>query len=817
MLHKMKAAIAGTAIGPAVLLLSSASAAAQTVTQDQLAEVIVTAERRAENVQTVPLSMSTFSSAGLQQQAITSFMDYGTKVPNLAFAMTGDGVGTSRTISIRGISGDNTTGFYVNDVPLPDSLDPRILDIDHIEVLRGPQGTLYGARSMGGTVRIITQQPDLGKFSGELHTEVSDTWNTVKPNYSGDGIFNIPLIDDRVALRLSGFYDEEGGFLSRRYCTDPSTAGVTCFPQTQTAALTTTVRNVAATEEYGGSAAVTIRPTESLTITPWMMLQRTSYNGFPMSDVSTAQNQWGYPYPPTGSVALPVLTPNNFTQDRFFNIPEGGFDEWHLYSLTAKWATRAGELTAASAYFDRKVWETEDETDFVYASLLPLAALSIPGFPAASLPGPIPSAISEEKDYQSFVQEVRFVSSLQGPLQYVIGVFYSHLHGRLPLTSYFPPAYAPGYGAILNEAYGGAGTCAVIGFCPNPANPDEIYGANFHNDVRELAEYVQLTYRISPALEATGGLRYSSDQTSMGGYQEGSVTQAPGAPSQLVNPTEKLSDTRATPRLALQYQLSPSLMTYASAAEGFRPGGQVPSVPAALCASELPSGITVDDTRFFKSDSLGDYEIGGKSGWLDNRLTVDATAYDIRWKNIQQNVLLGCGFEYRANAGAAESRGGELEIDARPVEPLQVSLGVGYEDAKITQSSPMSPQRVGDPVFQVPNWTGNASIVWTQPISSTLDLATSLNYSYIGRSFSANNLTSVDGIFTTRERPAYRLLDARVALDRGTWQVALVAKNLTNEHANLSDSRSIAAETPGRPRLLVNQPRTIGLDLRLFF
>src|SRR5208337_3608609 len=174
----------------------------------ELEEITVTAEKRAESQQNVPMSMTTFGTVQLQEKAIVNFFDYATKVPNLAFAPTGDGVGTARTVSIRGISGDNTTGFYIDETPLPDSIDPRVLDIDHIEVLRGPQGTLYGARSMGGTVRIITKTPELNDYDATVHAGLSSTSRTDRPNYTGDAVFNIPLIQGRVALRLSGFYDE---------------------------------------------------------------------------------------------------------------------------------------------------------------------------------------------------------------------------------------------------------------------------------------------------------------------------------------------------------------------------------------------------------------------------------------------------------------------------------------------------------------------------------------------------------------------------------------------------------------------------------
>src|SRR5579859_1211376 len=230
-------------LGTAAFWNFAATAADQPPQQTEgLAEITVTAQKRTESVQNVPLSITTFGGKELEQKAITDFFDYGTKVPNLAFAMTGDGIGTARTISIRGVSGDNVTGFYVDETPLPDSIDPRVLDIDHIEVLRGPQGTLYGARSMGGTVRIITKTPDFDQFTATVHGGASSTDRTDRANWDTDAVVNFPLMADHVAVRLSGFYDSEAGYFKRRYCSDPATAGVSCFPQTTDPALTTTVK-----------------------------------------------------------------------------------------------------------------------------------------------------------------------------------------------------------------------------------------------------------------------------------------------------------------------------------------------------------------------------------------------------------------------------------------------------------------------------------------------------------------------------------------------------------------------------------------------
>ena len=279
---------ASVLIAPAPLRVLAADAAAAS---GELEEITVTAEKRSETQQNVPLSMTTFSGAALQEKSINTFFDYATKVPNLAFAPTGDGIGTARTVSIRGISGDNVTGFYIDDTPLPDSLDPRVLDIDHIEVLRGPQGTLYGARSMGGLVRIITKEPNLNDFQASVHGGVSSTERTNQPNWTGDGVVNIPLIQDRVALRLSGFYDQQAGYFKRSFCTDPAAAmALACTPLATTGI--TTVDNVGAVNTYGGAATLTIKLNDALSITPRIMMQRAGYNGTITLEVFTPERYY---------------------------------------------------------------------------------------------------------------------------------------------------------------------------------------------------------------------------------------------------------------------------------------------------------------------------------------------------------------------------------------------------------------------------------------------------------------------------------------------------------------------------------------------
>ncbi|HXQ32263.1 MAG TPA: TonB-dependent receptor [Steroidobacteraceae bacterium] len=792
----MAASMRLTVVSIGVLALSNgvARAADQPALELSLGEVVVTAQKRAENEQTVPLSMTTFGGVALEQKAIATFFDYGTKVPNLAFAPTGDGVGTARTVSIRGISGDNVTGFYIDDTPLPDSLDPRVLDIDHIEVLRGPQGTLYGARSMGGTVRIITKTPEMNNYEATVHAGVSSTARTDEPNYTFDGTFNIPLIQGRVALRLTGFDDEEAGYFKRSFCSNPAAAGTTCTPLSTTGI--TTVNNVGATDTAGGSASLTIKVNDSLTITPRVMTQKATYNGFPMADYLTMPgNGIGYPVP-SGPYTLPtVMTPTNFTQARWFNVPEGGSDAWDLSSLTLHWNTSVGELVSSTAYFDRKVWETEDETDFVYAAITSGAG----GVPVAG-------GISEEKDYQRFVEEVRWVSALKGPVQFVVGGFYSDFHGRLPYASYYPPATIPGLDALLLGPGGGELT---------PGYPNTIFAQDFHTDIKEPAVFGEVSYQPVEAFKVTAGLRWYQVKTTSAGYEAGLAT---GGGPPVVSPLATSTESGVNPKIDFDYHFNADQMIYATAAKGFRPGGLVPIVPAGEagtatdCVAALKAvdpNITLAQTRSYNSDSLWNYELGTKTAWLDHRVTFNAAAFYIKWNNIQQEILLSCGFQYTANAGAAVSKGGELEIRARATDRFELSGGLGYQDAKITQSSAASPQQVGSPVYQVPDWTGNGSATYTVPLSPQWNLVSGADYSYVGRSFSGNNDPA-----EPRERGSYRLIDARFAFARGPLEIALVGKNLANEVANLGDSRSIAAEVPGRPRLFVNQPRTIGVEFR---
>ncbi|TLY60882.1 MAG: TonB-dependent receptor [Gammaproteobacteria bacterium] len=769
--------------------LSSARAADSPQNTGAVEEIIVTAQRREETVQNVPLSITALSARALQEKAVTSFFDYAGQVPGLAFGYTGDGSGTARTISIRGISGDGATGFYIDETPVPDSIDPRVVDLQRIEALRGPQGTLYGARSMGGTVRLITQQPNLSDFEGWAKANGSHTLNADTANYGLDAAVNLPLIADRMALRLVGFAQHEGGFFQPRFLANPA-AVANLPPNANPTALnglaTSTVKDVGRTNSFGGAASLLIRLGSAVSVTPRVLFQKSDANGLEYTDVGA------YPVPTPAPPAI-SMHPAGFTQYRFFNLPESSHDRWTLASVAVKWETGFGVLTSSTSYLNRTVDETEDETDFLWQNLLaPYDGVPLPNGSAYHAV-PIASTIEELKQIHEFVEEVRFVSHLSGPLQYVAGAFFSDTRGRVPYAGYYPPALAPG----ISQTAG----VLTIGIPVNPANPDEIFGQDYQTRVSEPAVYGEVSYLFTDALKATVGLRGYQIRTESGGYLEGLAFGG----ARLTDPQASFTEHGVNPKAEVDYHIDADKMIYGLAARGFRPGGLVPSIPGNSavdplgCFAQLQAlGYTsAAQTKSYKSDHLWNFEAGAKTDWADHRMTLNGSVFYIDW---------------RANAGAAVSKGFDLDLHTRVVENLDLSAGVGYQRARITETSPASPQQVGDRVYQVPDWTGTASATYRIPLAGERSVVATAGYSYTGSSRSAS-VTAAQ----PRVRPGYSVLDARIAYVFGGQEVALVGKNLTNVEANLADNRSLAAETLGRPRLVINQPLTIGVEFRASF
>ncbi len=713
-----------------ILLASAASAiATESGGSTELGEIVVTAQKRAQSLQDVPMSITAISPQVIADAGIRDFEDYAAKVPNLTFS-AGFGVIAGRTMAIRGVQGANTTGAYIDDLPVPQSLDPRVMDIARIEVLRGPQGTLYGARSMGGAIRMITQAPDPNDASAQVHL-LGASVDSGRTGYQADVSANFPLVADKLALRVTGFDGVDGAFIRRNY---PSPSA-----PSQTLSTFTGRKHF-----YGGSASALWKATDNLSVRLTGMTQMTTLNGWPLSD----------------NVA------GSLVQNRMFNIQENAADQWAMGGVSVTLAQPYGEFTVVANYFNRRSYEIEDASEWNFQVALP----TIP------LPAPIWSGGPDRR----LVGEARFASTWQSPLQLVGGIYYQRARSNS--------------GQYMYVAGSNASTGGFLG------TDLEYYGSDPALD-DEIAAFGELTYKMSPRWSAIFGVRESHIKT--GAFLTWDGWLVAGVPA---GGGETVANT-FTPKFVLKYDQSDDVNYYALVSKGFRPGtGQAPPPPSFCGADYASSGLTADQLNSYKADSLWNYEVGVKTRSAAKRLTINASAYQINWTDLQQQSRFTCGFVFIVNAGAARSRGTEIEASWMPIDNLQLTAGVGYEDAKITKSSPTLQTKVGAPVQQVAPWTANASIDYSFPLGAWRGKVRT-DWNFVDRSFSAN-----EDPVSPRLRRSYTLGNIRLGVEHEQLSVMAFVDNVGNTHANLGDDASEAGEAPDRPRILVNTPRTFGLE-----
>lgn len=755
------------------LALSSGLALAQVgapaASSGGIEEVVVTAERRPETLQTVPISMSAITGEALEKLGDKNFFDYATTIPNLAVGMgtgaggqgNGFGVSSSREIIIRGVAGNNTTGLYLNDTPIPVSMDPRVLDVERIEVLRGPQGTLFGASAMGGTVRIITRDPGLDRTSGKVEAEGFDV-DHGGGGYSADGTLNVPLIAGSVGLRVSAYSAFDPGYFTREWggVQDPRSPSVPYQPGVP---VQVGSKSVGADQQTGLMLSLGIAPSglPGLTVTPLVIYQRSNSNGYPLAD----------------------YTPDNLIQIRPLNVPEAVRDTWDFEALTLTYDTGFGRIIASGTHLKRNGFDLEDGTDF--------GSAIFPGTPYY-----VAQPLYNNLYIKQSTGEARFESSLHGPVQFVLGVF-SSLQERF----YHENFDAPGLCAALNDSPG----------CNN------LFTQNSPNADRQRAAFLDVTYNVTNALAFSAGVRRAYLD------HEGTLVQSgyngpPAGGTFSTNSYSNHSENDTAPRFTAKYQLAPDQLLYASAAKGFRIGGVNPIYGPNCLAALARAGLT--NGQGFNSDSLWSYEIGTKNSWFDNRVKSRLSVYKIDWKGIQQTTNLSvydptgaCTFNETTNSGAAVSKGAELEIDAAPIERLTLNLAVGYEDAKITQVTPGSLTVLGQPINEVPKWNGSATVQYSVPLGER-SLFIRSQYRYSASRISFLNVAPLAG---GRPLNSYSLVDLRAGVSQGPWEVALFARNLFNASAEIGDLNPEVGELTGRPRWLIATPRTVGLQLRRAF
>lgn len=710
-----------------------------------LQEVVVTAERRSELQVNVPMSVDVLSAPTLQAEEIKTFNDFAQTVPNLNFNYGATyGNANDRAVAIRGIQGADTTGFYLDDLVLPISINPRVLDLARIEVLRGPQGTLYGARSMGGTVRMITAAPDPTQFNAQIFAQGTSV-DGGGDGYEVHGTLNLPLTD-KAAIRITPFRGQDGGYINREW---PNFNGPTTLPTYQFLQQ----KNSAETEYEGVYSSLIWTPIKDLSIRPTVMYQSSAQNGLPLANTN----------------------PDNLTNFNPFDIPEGLTEKFLVTGLTINYSMPYGTITSSTSGLNRHTGDWEDVSLFTnFAFGTPL----------------LPSPISLFNSNQIATEELRFTSNFPIPLQFTGGLWYDHEHDSV--SQYQPiPGFLPIFGTSIAEA---------------------LWSPTF---IQERAVYGELTYSITPKWSVTVGDRYSSDSTINGGYQWGVVASAPSV-AQAISVANSESDRVSTPKFLLKYQPTPGLDVYADAAKGFRPGaGQVPP-PVAFCAAEYAKfGFTPTQLSSYKPDSVWSYEVGTKLLSADHRYSLNGALFWIEWTGMREFLELPCGFGVFLNTAKSRSRGVDFDFAAVPFEGLNLSGGLGYDNARIQNAglaADFTSLRPGFPIPDVAPLTANLSAQYEFPLGENLQYLLRADYAYTGHSYSITNTPLVP-----RLRAAYSLWDFRTSLIQGRIQYSLFIKNIGDVHPNLGDQLSQAAEAPGRPRWEIGPPRTYGVEFQETF
>jgi outer membrane receptor protein involved in Fe transport len=772
------------------LLTATGLAVAADADDSGLAEITVTAEKVTSTIQNTPISISAISGDQLSAAGLTRIEDIAHEIPGLSMRSAGPGL---TEYDARGLASNGgaapTVGFYLDEIPLsPPALsqsgkvviDPNLYDLERVEVLRGPQGTLYGSGSMGGTIKVITNQPKLGALEGSVQGTGSYT-DGGGGNYSGDLMLNMPIGDTlAVRLVLSDLY-RSGWIDNIAVSPFPFSLQNTVQGNVLAAPVTNVIRNANDEKLWSARISVLYKPSEDFSVLAQAMAQSLHLGGYDLIDGS-----------PDSAVPSRVYDAHY----EVFPLREGVVDDISVFGVTVNANVNFADLTTSTAYWSRLGVQTQDASESIYwSNKLPPA---VPGGLYTPLAPYVANGYTERDPSHQFSQEVRLTSHDSGGLHWVAGAFYSELH------------------SVWNE----------IG--QNPANvspqvPDGAYFISWNPyTVKQTALFADGSYKFTDHWKLSAGVRWYTYKSEQDEYSWGS--DGPNATPPPASLITTASDRGFNPRVTLSYLPDPDLTTYATVSKGFRPGGANQILPPSLCGN---SG-----TLKFGPDSAWNYELGEKAKLFDNWLTINSDFYYIKWTGIQQVLTLPCGYQFYNNAGDGRTFGPELEINAKLTSELTASLSGAYTDAKITNPNaaytsfltniatfpdgvthpcPTAGGGCTAPVMNVVKDTASLSLLYSTKVMSDYDFTARIADSYIGPSYDV-------AYYFAYKLPSYNLVNARVGLAKDAWSADLFVDNLTNKVALMTaNNTSFQFNIPQVVRYTTNQPRTVGIQANYKF
>jgi iron complex outermembrane receptor protein len=823
----IKQTLAGCALtavlAPGVTLAAEAEEAAQPV---QLQEVTVTATRRQEALSKVPISISAYTQDTLDIKGIKDIDDIARYTPGVRVDAS-----QTNSISIRGIAatgGSGTTGIYIDDVPIqvrdlgfnPDDALVKLFDLDRVEVLRGPQGTLFGAGSEGGTVRYITTQPSLTKSSVYAKAETAYTQGGAM-SYEAGVAAGGPVIDGTLGVRASVWYRRDGGWIDR---IDPTTLAI-------------------ADSNANRDDTVVLRlaglwqPADGLRITPSIYYQRRQRR-----DVTIYWPQYSNPDKDVFVSANPTARQEP--------------DSFYLPAVNVEADLGPATLISTTAYFHRDEISGYDGTLYnlgYYQTLLCSTAPCSPPYPLLDASGVhLPPGLTNYRAPASVTNEQRNISEelrLQSNdptarWTWTVGAFWS-LNRQFSLEEIHDPMADALFNALLGEP--------IAAYFGTPLNPDgssvlpmgDSYFNRLTSHDRQIAGFGEVNFNVTDAVKLTAGVRVSKTTFSIQSLSDGPQNSGP-RPGAAEN-----SETPVTPKAGVQWQVDPNDMYYFTYAKGFRVGGGNPSIPYDPTFQNPSIGCTQDFINFgiknapstYKSDSVQSFEVGAKNN-INNVVRLASSVYYIRWHNIQGNVVPPiCQIQFTDNLGDAISKGFDIQANIQATDAVAIDATFGYTDARYTKNAfptgavttgpPNGPPPLvfrGDAIagpngigtgYSIPPYTASLGVEYRFGVLSH-DSFIRMDYEYqAGDKWTHPALdprtTSYDP--TGLQTPRQSFLSLRTGTDVGGWLVSFFVDNLTDTHTftNYNHQTNGYDVNTGFPlaspafRYITYRPRTFGI------
>lgn len=754
-----------------------------------LEEVIVTAQKRAEDLQKVPISLTVLGTEQLEQHQVTKFDDFVKLLPSVSYQSLGPG---QNQLYFRGIAsgGDGlhagslpATGLYLDETPVTTvagSLDIHMYDIQRVEALAGPQGTLYGASSLSGTLRIITNKPDPGKFSASYDAE-ANKYGKGGSGGEAEGYVNIPL-SDRAAIRLVGYYEYDGGYISnvpgtvtyQRASTaggaQPITFSNSCPTGTPPGGPTGTPgvycgQNVAHNDfngltEYGGRAALKFDFSDTWSITPQYLYQYANTKGAFIFD------------PKVGDLKI--------TDFR----PDGNKDSWYQTALTIQ--GKIGNLDAlyTGGYFRRQVDNRIDYTGYTIAydqnTTYGYTAFYPGGYGTGGALGTQdPTQYTDNWDtYTKLTNEIRLSSPNDQRFRWLVGAFQQRQSDDIRVE--FRIDGLPPYYQVTGQG-------------------DVYYLSQQDRIDRDRAVFGDVTYDLTDKLKVSAGLRYFwVDNTLFGffgfnndGYSKSGEygctvngvyqpsTNASNRPC--INTDKRVTDNGETHRVNLTYQITPDAMVYTTYSTGYRPGGN----------------NRRSEVKPYNPDKLTNYEIGWKTTWDQNRFRFNGALFYEDWKDIQLGVQGVNGITSILNVGNASVKGIEGELSWLAFQGLTLSLSGTYVDAKTTNDFCEADKLTGlvthscDAAHLVapsgtqlpvtPKFKGDLTARYTFKAGEFDSFVQAALFHQGSATFGLEAIHNA----AVGDTPAFSTLDLSAGMGRNHWNLEAFIQNVTDERGEL--------------------------------